>query len=142
MRISYDFRDLLSLESNPTEESLEIRIGKQGTFVNNLSEWPIRCTEEAISLMERGMISRHVASNNFNEHSSRSHLVTLVKASISTLLYYIILLLMYMQVERLNVRNGQNTVGMLYLVDLAGSERIKLTSATGARLREAQNINK
>lgn len=47
-----------------------------------------------------------------------------------------------MQVERLNVRTGQNSIGIMHLVDLAGSERIKLTSATGARLREAQNINK
>jgi kinesin family protein C2/C3 len=33
-------------------------------------------------------------------------------------------------------------VGKLHLVDLAGSERLKKTEATGARLTEAQNINK
>lgn len=71
------FRDLLTLELNA--DDLDIRIGKQGTFVNNLSEWPVRCVEESFSLMDRGAINRHTASNNVNEHSSRSHLVTIIK---------------------------------------------------------------
>lgn len=47
-----------------------------------------------------------------------------------------------MQVDRVNVHSGAHTTGYLYLVDLAGSERVKLTAASGTRLREAQNINK
>ena len=42
----------------------------------------------------------------------------------------------------MNLHNGSTTSGYLYLVDLAGSERVKLTAASGIRLREAQNINK
>lgn len=114
---------MLALEVN-IDETLEIRVGKTGTFVNELSEWPVRCLEEALSLIDRGSSNRHVASNNVNEHSSRSHLVLIIKVS------------------RMNVRTGQHSLGVMNLVDLAGSERIKLTSATGARLKEAQNINK
>ena len=34
------------------------------------------------------------------------------------------------------------TLGKLNLVDLAGSERVSKSGAEGARLKEAQNINK
>ena len=46
------------------------------------------------------------------------------------------------QVDRLNVVSGASVSGLLHLVDLAGSEKVKLTAASGQRLREAQNINK
>jgi len=79
---------------------------------------------EVQNLMQKGLSNRQTASNNVNEHSSRSHLVIGVK------------------IERENRRTGERILGIMQLVDLAGSERIKLTAATGQRLREAQHINK
>eukprot|EP00636_Phaeomonas_parva_P018397 CAMPEP_0118853442 /NCGR_PEP_ID=MMETSP1163-20130328/2029_1 /TAXON_ID=124430 /ORGANISM="Phaeomonas parva, Strain CCMP2877" /LENGTH=149 /DNA_ID=CAMNT_0006785993 /DNA_START=69 /DNA_END=518 /DNA_ORIENTATION=+ len=69
--------------------------------------------------MSLGGEHRSTASNNVNEHSSRSHLVLQVKV----------------------LRRGSQH-GLLSLIDLAGSERLKNTSAQGQRLKEAQNINK
>lgn len=114
-------RDLLEASG----DDLEVRMGKQGTHVHNLSEWPVHSVDEALTLFARGQSNRQVASNNINEHSSRSHLVVLVKVSRTS-----------------TRRGGEGLEGYLYLVDLAGSERIKQTSATGQRLKEAQNINK
>ena len=64
------------------------------------------------------------ACTNMNEHSSRSHMMLTV----------------YMQST--NLMTGTVTKGKLNLVDLAGSERINKSGATGAALKEAQNINK
>jgi hypothetical protein len=114
-------RDLLDSRG----DDLEVRLGKQGTHVHNLSEWRVRSVGEALELFARGQSSRQVASNNVNEHSSRSHLVIQVKITRTSLR-----------------RGGEGLEGHLYLVDLAGSERIKQTSAAGQRLKEAQNINK
>ena len=59
--------------------SLEVRVGKNGVFVEGLGQWLAANSEEVHLLMERGSAMRQVASNNVNEHSSRSHLVTIVK---------------------------------------------------------------
>ena len=64
---------------NNDDTDLEVRLGKQGTYVEGLSEWPISGVEDALALFSRGQSNRQVASNNVNEHSSRSHLVILVK---------------------------------------------------------------
>ena len=74
-------RDLLSMESN-IDDTLDIRVGKQGVYVDMLSEWPVRCVEEAVSIIDRGSDNRQTASNNVNERSSRSHLVVTVKVRI------------------------------------------------------------
>ena len=71
-------RDLLSMESS-LDEALEIRVGKNGVYVDMLSEWPVRCIEEAVSIIERGCDNRRTGTNNVNERSSRSHLVLIVK---------------------------------------------------------------
>jgi hypothetical protein len=105
-------------------EGLEVRMGKEGVFVEGLSEWSVTNVTEVNETITRGGHSRTIASNNVNEHSSRSHLVILVR------------------VDRENHRTGLVTAGFMYLVDLAGSERIKSTGASGERLREAQHINK
>ena len=103
---------------------LEIRMGKQGVFVEHLRELPVEDMLEVQTLILKGCQNRQTASNNVNEHSSRSHLVIIIK------------------VDRENRRSGEKLAGLMTLVDLAGSERVKLTSATGQRLREAQHINK
>ena len=56
-----------------------MRVGKLGTYVDGLSEWPIRNMEDALATIARGAANRMVASNHVNEHSSRSHLVSLIK---------------------------------------------------------------
>ena len=71
-------RDLLSMESS-VDDTLDIRVGKQGVYVDMLSEWPVRCIEEAVSIIDRGSDNRQTASNNVNDRSSRSHLVVTVK---------------------------------------------------------------
>ena len=103
---------------------LDVRLGKDGSFVEGLSEWDVADEEEVLALIEKGQGLRKVASNNINEHSSRSHLAIIVK------------------VYRENFITGAMTSGQMTLVDLAGSERLKTTGASGQRLREAQHINK
>merc|ERR1712241_1022223 len=45
-------------------------------------------------------------------------------------------------VSGINIPANIKYFGKLYLVDLAGSERVKKSGATGAAMKEAQNINK
>jgi kinesin family protein C2/C3 len=59
-----------------------------------------------------------------NEHSSRSHSIVQVF------------------LNSVNVVTGAKAKGKLNMIDLAGSERVGKSGATGARLKEAQNINK
>eukprot|EP01042_Synura_sphagnicola_P000060 gene60-60_t len=123
--------DLLSPEgkctpvSDPSDRnSLEIRAGKDGVYVEGLGQWRASSPDDVYQLMERGLARRQVACNNINEHSSRSHLVITIK------------------VTRVHFSTRHVTVGSLYLVDLAGSERIKHTTASGRRMKEAQHISK
>lgn len=58
-----------------------------------------------------------------NAHSSRSHLVVTATLTMPR-------------------PGGKVTSSRLHLVDLAGSERVRKTGAGGARLKEAQHINK
>lgn len=93
--------------------------------MEGLSEWAVRSPGEIYSLMQKGAMSRHTASTNMNDVSSRSHAVFLIT------------------VEQMKVdRNKQIKVGKLNMVDLAGSESVRVTGATGKRLEESKNINK
>jgi hypothetical protein len=104
---------------------LEVRLGKGGSsYVEGLTGWNAETLEETLALIERGHANRSMTSNDINEHSSRSHLAIIVK------------------VDRDNFITGQKSNGSLTLVDLAGSERLKASGASGARLREAQHVNK
>ena len=93
--------------------------------MEGLSEWSVRSPVEIYSLMQKGAMSRHTASTNMNDVSSRSHAVFLIT------------------VEQMKTdRNKQIKVGKLNMVDLAGSESVRVTGATGKRLEESKNINK
>lgn len=116
-------RDLLNRTAHQ-DQALEIRLAKFGVIVENLGLWPVANLQESISLFDGGVSARRVSSTDENNFSSRSHLITVVRVS------------------RHNMRTGEKFSGILHLIDLAGSEKIKMSAASGTRLREAQHINK
>lgn len=71
-----------------------------------------------------GKTNRSTAITDMNEHSSRSHALLCVT------------------VTGFNKTTGRKTIGKLNLVDLAGSERVSKSGSEGARMKEAQSINK
>ena len=110
--------------SPETRTTLDVRMGKNGTFVAGLVEVEVMSMEDVNELLSLGVANRSVGAHNVNEHSSRSHLVFSVR------------------VEGQNRSTGTATQATLHLIDLAGSERLSKTDATGTRLKEAQHINK
>ena len=114
--------DLLVRGNGGTD--LAIRKNREEVYVEGLTECQVENTDDVEELMQLASRNRSTASNNVNEHSSRSHLVLSVK------------------VAGVNKVNGTKVVGKLNMIDLAGSERLKNTAASGQRLKEAQNINK
>jgi hypothetical protein len=120
-----------------------------GPSVTNLTSVAVKSAEDLMRVFARGLAMRATASTHIHEHSSRSHCVLRVEvegspgatpAPIGT------------SAEDLadGLARGPGaasplpfaTRGRLYLVDLAGSERISKSAVTGARLKEAQHINK
>ena len=71
----------MTLEDAPENDTLDIRIGKNGPFVDGLSEWPVRCVEEAESLIERAILHRQASYPDYEEHCARSHLVLTIKVN-------------------------------------------------------------
>ncbi|KAB0798851.1 hypothetical protein PPYR_06731 [Photinus pyralis] len=109
-------RDLLKLQS---KEHLDICFNEgKGITVRNLTINPVHSPQELHTLISRAIQNRAVASTNYNEHSSRSHVVTKISLT---------------GVHLNTVHNGS-----LSLVDLAGSESAK----TSERITETKNINK
>mmetsp|Transcript_88 Transcript_88/g.270 ORF Transcript_88/g.270 Transcript_88/m.270 type:complete len:878 (-) Transcript_88:200-2833(-) len=106
------------------KKKLEVRQGPNGNFVQDCTLTEVHSVEEVLALWKRGSLNRASASNNVNEHSSRSHLV------------------LQFQIEALNHITGVRTRSKLNLIDLAGSERVGRTHSEGERLKEAQAINK
>ncbi|ETW06553.1 hypothetical protein, variant 1 [Aphanomyces invadans] len=114
------------LDDSPTGERkpLEVRMGKQGAYVENLMEVEVYSASDVDDLMKLGHSHRSVGSHDVNEHSSRSHLVVSITITSSHKL------------------DGRKSLSKLHLIDLAGSERISKTAASGQRLKEAQHINR
>ncbi|DAZ98660.1 TPA: hypothetical protein N0F65_008786 [Lagenidium giganteum] len=112
------------LDSGQDRKPLDVRMGKQGTYVENLIEVEVFGEKDVTDLMKLGHSHRSIGSHDFNEHSSRSHLVL----SIS--------------IETFQKVDNRRLASKLHLIDLAGSERVSKTAATGQRLKEAQNINR
>lgn len=107
----------------------------RGVFVGGLAEEPVSSSNEAIDLLRKGQIMRHVEETNLNERSSRSH--TILRVLIES-----------RQRSETSIPSresfpvGSVCCGTLTFVDLAGSEKARLTGAEGLRLKESGHINK
>jgi hypothetical protein len=81
--------------------------GRSGrTHVPGATSVPVHSYEEACEVLQRGLGRRSSASHSMNERSSRSHLVVLLKTTVTR-------------------RDDTRAFGQLFLVDLAGSEQVK-----------------
>lgn len=114
-------RDLLG--DDPSAK-LEVKQGKDGLFVPGLTEIQVNNVDELNEVFAIGKTNRSTAITDMNEHSSRSHALLCVT------------------VTGFNKTTGHKTIGKLNLVDLAGSERVSKSGSEGARMKEAQSINK
>ncbi|CAB1096787.1 unnamed protein product [Ectocarpus sp. CCAP 1310/34] len=146
--------DLLKPERN----NLTIREDKKrGVFVEGLSEWVV---SEMDACGQAMLLLWATSATRMNDTSSRSHAVFIIiveqsetsytdekgeKMSPETLRQ--LLRKAGSQEREALLRkletNARQTfkVGKLNLVDLAGSERVRLSGATGQRLRESKKIN-
>jgi hypothetical protein len=107
---------------DPRPVSLSIReSGRNGVFVDNLSEVTINSNSDVREALERGNNARFTAATNANATSSRSHAAILIKVvtaddltdcSSSDLTDH-----------SLKSKSKSIREGTLVLVDLAGSER-------------------
>lgn len=113
-----------SQQAGVVAKGLDVRMGKTGVYVDNLIEVEVFNENDVIDLMKLGHSHRSVGSHDFNEHSSRSHLVLSI------------------HIETVQRKENRRRVSKLHLIDLAGSERVSKTAASGQRLKEAQNINR
>ena len=117
----------------PERKNLNIREDKKkGIFVDNLSEWLVRNTDDIYALLERGSENRATSSTTMNEISSRSHAIFIITLEQTIL----------MKDNNLDCKNYSTKISKLNLVDLAGSERTRITGAKGKQLEESKRINK
>lgn len=116
--------------------SLQSRIIREDAnhnmYIHGVTELEIKSVDDAIEAFNLGQKRKRMGHTILNAESSRSHsvfTVRLVQAPTDSRGEYLI------QDKRTIM------VSQLSLVDLAGSERTNRTKNTGARLREAGNIN-
>ena len=91
--------------------------------VSGAKRMAVQTLEDVYCILNLGARNRSTATTNLNEHSSRSHLLVLIR------------------VEGFNKVTAERTVGKLTLVDLAGSERIYRAGTSGTSARETVAIN-
>lgn len=101
--------------------NLNIRKGKSGPYVEDLTEIDLSDPAEAIEALRRGASRRISAVTLQNAMSSRSHAVFTLTLEQST--------------------KTTTCVSRLFIVDLAGSERITMAGVKGVRLEECKRIN-
>eukprot|EP00742_Colponemidia_sp_Colp-10_P006070 GILJ01006495.1.p1 GENE.GILJ01006495.1~~GILJ01006495.1.p1 ORF type:complete len:1156 (-),score=289.92 GILJ01006495.1:2484-5783(-) len=108
---------------------LKLKEDAQGrVYVYNLKEVRIRNLVEAESILKQGQMNRASAETALNNLSSRSHMVFTMKLTLPL-------------ITGANGAENKPIRSKLSIVDLAGSERCGRTQNTGARLKEAANIN-
>lgn len=118
--------DLLGRADELDRKKLEIRHdpSRGRTTIMDATVVPLDSPDTVHELLEIATRNRSVAATKSNERSSRSHTVFILK------------------IYGANAITGEQCEGVLNLVDLAGSERVKVSGVEGARMREAQNINR
>ena len=116
---------LRDLQTKDKNAKLEAKLAKDGSVhVPGLTAMRVETPQDIVKVMEVASKNRSVHATEMNEHSSRSHAMLSVSVTCR------------------NRISKQEHRGKLHLVDLAGSERVGKSEATGARLKEAQSINK
>ena len=119
--------DLLAKKRN---KGLRVREHpKTGVYVEDLLSIAVESYIDVSELISKGARTRTTHATNMNDHSSRSHAV------------------FNMRVCQTQPPSASNTeclskIAKLGIVDLAGSERVHISGVTGARLKEAANINR
>ncbi|KAJ3496514.1 hypothetical protein NMY22_g19800 [Coprinellus aureogranulatus] len=104
---------------------LPVRENEVGmVFVANLSSVPISSAQEFDQIYSQATKNRSVGATNLNRHSSRSHAVLTVEATM------------------IDHSNNTTLTGKINLVDLAGSENNKQTGNDSTRMAESAAINK
>jgi len=129
--------DLLSTKADGGNNAVDIREDpKQGVYIANLTEVPIKDSEEVFQALVKGSSRRATAATNMNAVSSRSHAIFTISiegnrrsASLSETA----------EADELDMPDSIRA--KFHLVDLAGSERAKKTGATGERYKEGVSIN-
>ncbi|CAJ0929234.1 unnamed protein product, partial [Mesorhabditis belari] len=134
VRVSYleiyneELFDLLAANHEEGERLrlFEDPIKKGSVIISGAEEVPVQTREEVFKVLQRGAERKRMASTLINNRSSRSHCVFVVNIA-----------------TRETTLEGEELVrqGKLNLVDLAGSESIGRSGASGARAKEAGNIN-
>ncbi|KAM7290596.1 carboxy-terminal kinesin 2 [Ixodes scapularis] len=118
-------QDLLSTRPRCKQTVCQIKQEKDGSMmVTNATKTTVTSSEQIYELLRRARKHRAVRATQCNEHSSRSHSV------------------FQLRITGTSRRTGVGSRGLLNLVDLCGSERLDESKAEGARLREAQQINR
>jgi len=128
LRVSYleIYNEVINDLLRPEGVNLTIREDKKkGIFVEGLKEEIVVSPEHVLHVINSGEAHRHVASNDYNLMSSRSHTVFRMIIESNSL----------GETNRKNIR-----VSALTLIDLAGSE--KVASENLLRRREGAFINK
>ncbi|OSX72837.1 hypothetical protein BU14_0401s0008 [Porphyra umbilicalis] len=118
-------RDLLGAADEDPNVKYDVKFdaATKLCWVTNLTTATVNSREEVDNVIQTSLNNRSTASTRSNERSSRSHCV------------------FRLHIAGAN-NHGGNVSGLLNLIDLAGSERVKVSGAAGARMREAQAINK
>jgi len=108
---------------NPGNNSMKIKDGKAGIYIEGVTEMYVRDSQEVMDLMTVGAGNRTVSSTQMNAVSSRSHGVFMLKLT------------------QQNVATGSKKIAKLKMVDLAGAEKVAKTGASGVLLEQAKKIN-
>ncbi|CAB4013651.1 kinesin KIF20B isoform X1, partial [Paramuricea clavata] len=123
----YDLLEPISMNKE-TRRRTALKVGddrKGNPYVKGLTEIHVNNADEACKLLKIGRKNQRIASTKLNQNSSRSHCIFTLK------------ILRVVNTKEPHVAR----VSRLSFVDLAGSERYTKTQNTGARLKEAGNIN-
>lgn len=115
----------LWMQSAQARPHLELRVQPDGRVdVPGMVTTEVSSLAGAWEVLQRASSVRSSGETKSNAHSSRSHC------------------LLRVAVRGYNKLNKDEMNAKLWLVDLAGSERVGKSEATGARLKEAQFINR